>query len=527
MRTALLPAFVGLALVGCDVPDEVAANIDSNTAKIAALEVQLAELATANETLAADLAAETAAREASDAEIAALKVQLEGITGDLDGFALMGDFNALVGRVDGHDADLAGHGDRLTALEATDVTLGEAVGVNEVAIAANAASISDNATDIAANASTLASHATDLAANAAAIGTNATAIAANASKAGDNASDIAALDDSVSELQTDLDTVETDLTDLSDAWDDSVIVTDTTWTVGGSGADYSTVEAAVDAAHDVRIAADATLTIKVNNGTYNLTETLNFKHPNGSQIHLIGNETSPASVVLNSPGRTAINVGTNYALGRVSGFKLIGDGKGGQGVEASWGGFVRVGKIEAEQFSHGVYGAWGGVVHGDTNGGVTVRNSTSHGIYFAWNATGHVQGALTEKNAAHGFHSHVSDVSLTQITSQDNKGEGVSVFWGGYVDAYQGKALRNSGSGFNAHRGGVMHAPDGEARFNGGHGYIAHWVSHLEAGRVKSYSNGGYGLYSAYLSMLHSPSRASGSNGGGHTYGTYYQYGPN
>ena len=87
---------------------------------------------------------------------------------------------------------------------------------------------------------------------------------------------------------------------------------------------YSTIQAAMDYLNAHTIAAGTTVKIQVADGTYNLSANLNMNHPQGSQIQLVGNETTPASVVLSVAGSgfDCLTVSDGNKLGYLNGFKF-------------------------------------------------------------------------------------------------------------------------------------------------------------------------------------------------------------
>ena len=88
---------------------------------------------------------------------------------------------------------------------------------------------------------------------------------------------------------------------------------------------YATIQLALNYLANKRIAAGTTVKIQVADGTYNLTAGLNLNHPDGSQIQLLGNVTTPANVVLSVAGSgfDCLTVSDGNVLGLVNGFKFF------------------------------------------------------------------------------------------------------------------------------------------------------------------------------------------------------------
>jgi hypothetical protein len=90
-------------------------------------------------------------------------------------------------------------------------------------------------------------------------------------------------------------------------------------------AEYTTIQDAFDFLANKSIVAGTTVTIKVADGTYTLATGINGNHPQGSQIRLIGNETTPANCVITVSGVPtfdALSVSNGHTLGYVNGFKF-------------------------------------------------------------------------------------------------------------------------------------------------------------------------------------------------------------
>lgn len=75
-----------------------------------------------------------------------------------------------------------------------------------------------------------------------------------------------------------------------------LISTNTVLNVPGT---YATIQTALDYLSNKRIIGNAIVQIKVADGTYNFSSTLDFNHPDGTNIQLIGNESTPTNCVLN------------------------------------------------------------------------------------------------------------------------------------------------------------------------------------------------------------------------------------
>lgn len=90
-------------------------------------------------------------------------------------------------------------------------------------------------------------------------------------------------------------------------------------------AQYATIQAAFTYLSTKRIASGTTVKIQVADGTYTLTSSINANHPDGSQIQLLGNQTTAANCVLqvvNQSTFDAIAVSSGNVLGFLNGFRI-------------------------------------------------------------------------------------------------------------------------------------------------------------------------------------------------------------
>lgn len=90
-------------------------------------------------------------------------------------------------------------------------------------------------------------------------------------------------------------------------------------------ADYTTVSAALLALKGKRILGNATVTIQVADGTYNLAQGIDLNHPDGECIRLLGNQSTPDNCVLmgtNPPTFNALSCTNGHKFGYVNGFKI-------------------------------------------------------------------------------------------------------------------------------------------------------------------------------------------------------------
>lgn len=88
---------------------------------------------------------------------------------------------------------------------------------------------------------------------------------------------------------------------------------------------FSTIQAAITYLSSKRLINGAVVTIQVADGTYTLAAGISLNHPDGANIHLLGNTTTPANCVLTVSGVPTfdmLSVTNSNTLGLVDGFKF-------------------------------------------------------------------------------------------------------------------------------------------------------------------------------------------------------------
>lgn len=112
-----------------------------------------------------------------------------------------------------------------------------------------------------------------------------------------------------------------------------VIDADTKWTVGSSG-DFATLDDALAAAGDYRIAHGATLTLELLEETHTLTEEQDIAHAQGAQLEIVGNLEDPTKVVVScAADSSCLRVKTGTSLGLVGGITFSSPDAVGYAVE--------------------------------------------------------------------------------------------------------------------------------------------------------------------------------------------------
>ena len=205
------------------------------------------------------------------------------------------------------------------------------------------------------------------------------------------------------------------------AWTDQVIRTAVTLNVPAS---YADIQAALDYLNDKTFAAGSSATIQVADGTYNYTTFIYVHHPQGEHIKIIGNETTPANVVLQFPQNVhGFWIGNSKGIYKINGFTIKGAGKsvgsGGTGFYVNLGGSVeKLGpNIVIKDFrSHAVRVEQNSVLHAD---GITVQNC-GDGFYATYSGTIFADSAMVT-NTTYAFNaSSVSSIYANNAIIQNS-----------------------------------------------------------------------------------------------------------
>jgi len=345
-------------------------------------------------------------------------------------------------------------------------------------------------------------------ANGTASSTNAAAITSLQTETDNLRADVAALQSALTDAEAEL-AVLSDAGFVDDAWVTSQIASATSglaseeWVSGNAPTmvtedvtiDVSDAAGVLDALtmlNHQRVLPGATVTLAVADGTYDFEDTLDISHVDGQRLRIVGNETTPASVLFRFPeGVTGLRVDDGDALGWVDGITFDGDDSQPiAGVVAVRGATLRLGP------------------------NVVVQGFGGHGVLSARNSTVSAEGSTSQNNGRRGFfafggsHLRVEDVTATQNGEEgiraslasgveadgavaNNNGEnGIEANTGGSMWADGAVANDNGDSGFKTWGNSVIWAPDGEANGNGQHGYAGHGLSMMSADDTEAVGNG-------------------------------------
>lgn len=248
-------------------------------------------------------------------------------------------------------------------------------------------------------------------------------------------------------------------------------------------ATYSTIQAALDYLDDIFIEADATVTIQVADGTHTNTAGVVLTHPQGGQIQIIGNTTTPSNCILTTAtANNGIFAQYGNRLGLINGFRIRNTGtKGGHGILAEYGASIRVGpKIEIDNYYYGIAAKVGGSIDASGTSSSSRVQVTNAGDVGIWAFTGgfiRCQYALVDGS----------------IDAVQNLGFGIIAEYGSVVDCQYAETMNNHRSGIASFSGSSVRAYDTNTHDNTTHGYEVRLASNLTAHSGTSADNGSYG----------------------------------
>lgn len=246
--------------------------------------------------------------------------------------------------------------------------------------------------------------------------------------------------------------------------------------------DFPNINAALTSLNDKVIKKDSIVTIQVNNCAANdSSSTVLVTHPQGQNIHIIGNPQDPSACVLQFVGVDGISVTANANLGYIDGFHIKGTDVGGtDGVIASNGGMISVGpNVWVSDFNFGFRALYRGHVF---------ANHTN---------------AFSNTNSGY----------LSQL--------------GGFLYAQDSESYGNGEEGYESYGGGLISASRAHAYSNGQRGFISNEHSYLLANySSSSHNNDAYPGYGAHnfsaMIIQHSATfghgKAYGNDNGSHSF---------
>jgi hypothetical protein len=280
-------------------------------------------------------------------------------------------------------------------------------------------------------------------------------------------------------------------------------------TLGGAGvltvnvpADYATIQGALNSINDKILQAGTTFRIKVADGTYTLASSIIGNHPQGDQIEIIGNETTPSNCVITVSGLPtfdALVVSNSHKLGRLNGFRFTLSSKPGlannfTAILAESGSQIICGPdIETNNWYYGIAARNGSFISCD---GASVNNAGDVGIWAFVGSTIYCRNATSNNvtDAANGWGfgfqaEYGSAMDCSGSSASGCRVGGIASLSGSTVRAYGCTASSNTGSGFFVRDNGTIIRHNSTASNNGRYGAERMDSGWIEGGGITEAGN--------------------------------------
>lgn len=248
---------------------------------------------------------------------------------------------------------------------------------------------------------------------------------------------------------------------------DVVVVTEQSRVVTIPG-EYASLAEALAALEKEHIIPGATVTLQLAEGTYSSNQPLEFNHPDGKSIQILGDVSDPSTVVLQFIDSSGLVLsGTHLSL--IDGVTISGNQVGGPydktGVLATAGASVNVGQhVIVEDFDVGMQAEYGGVIKADQT---TVSNNTLHGFVATHGGIIHANGASATSNGGNGFFATNSgDIFCSSALATDNGDSGFAAFFGSHISVPLGTSSDNANFGYSAFQLSIIEATNAVASGN-------------------------------------------------------------
>lgn len=218
-------------------------------------------------------------------------------------------------------------------------------------------------------------------------------------------------------------------------------------------ADFDTIQDALAFLEFRPIAANATVTIQVANGNYTNYDSIEFTHPDGDRIQILGNETDATLCKITFKNDVnGISLEKGKHLGKLNGFHLAGGNRTQHGVNVTFNSTLECGdEMKITNFGKGVYASKGARV--EIAEAVITDNGT--GIYAIFQATVRASGATLTNNDANGAMVVILSYAwLENTTISGNGAEGVVSVGKTYVGLDGATISNNTLSGVLVNNGG-------------------------------------------------------------------------
>lgn len=231
---------------------------------------------------------------------------------------------------------------------------------------------------------------------------------------------------------------------------------------------YDTIQDALAYLEDKMITQSAIVTIQVASGTYNDYSGINVKHPNGGQIHILGNTSDQSKCTINFSANTkhALLVSNGSVLGRIDGFTFAGKRiEESRGMTAAQNSTIFCGtKMTIKQFGNGVGAGTNSFIYASS---IVVKDNVNHGIVSAFSSSINASYCTVTGNGEYGVYAlNNATITFYRGTSKGNGIAGVASIYGSGIEIAEATVEDNLTYGLLATWNGTIYGPDAIVRNN-------------------------------------------------------------
>ncbi len=230
-------------------------------------------------------------------------------------------------------------------------------------------------------------------------------------------------------------------------WNDYWITQDTIINVP---ADYATFSEAFDYLLTKRIRPDAIVTIQLADGTHNYIGTTYLNHPDGDQVKIIGNTTTPSNVILQSVSSGALTLNNSSHIGEIDGVTIQGTNTSGiSGLIVYQNSVVSLGSnMIIKNFDYGL--TVQSNAYAEANN-LSLENNLTYGAYALNGGYLYLPNSNVTGNGYGGFFiGSNSSADYDNSTFTGNSTWSVQGWVGGYLGGFGASYAKGSSLGYNS-----------------------------------------------------------------------------
>lgn len=233
----------------------------------------------------------------------------------------------------------------------------------------------------------------------------------------------------------------------------SFITSDTTLEVPGS---FANIQTAMAYLNDKTFNADVTVNIQVDDGTYTSYDPINFHHPQGNQIKILGNTSNASACELQFDGTgNGITIANGNVLGEMNGFTLTGSNDTFVGILVTGRSQANLGnEMVVQDWEMGAYVNFSGHLLADY---LETKSNGEHGLVCDLSSTVRANYLNSNNNGGHGVSVSLgSSAVLDNATLSSNSNYGIHLLYNGTAYVRSATYTNNSSGTYLLENGGQI-----------------------------------------------------------------------